>query len=83
MGGAGHANVIASVAVAPVACGGSSAVAAGDPSATAADWNVPGNHGGSDSMLLWRTSKAFDGSCRQLLVQLTDGSIHRLTFSFR
>jgi len=83
VGGAGHANVIASVAVAPVACGGSSAVAAGDPSATAADWNVPGNHGGGDSMLLWRTSKAFGGSCRQLLVQLTDGSVHRLTFSFR
>jgi len=81
--GAGHANVIASVAVAPVACGGSSAVAAGDPSATAADWSVPGNHGGGDSMLLWRTSKAFGGSCRQLLVQLSDGSVHRLTFSFR
>ena len=75
--------MIASAAVAPVACGGSSAVAAGDPSATAADWNVPGNHGGSDSMLLWRTSKAFDGSCRQLLLQLTDGSVQRLTFSFR
>ena len=83
VGGAGHANVIASVAVAPVACGASSAVAAGDPSATAADWNVPGHHGGRDSMLLWRTSKAFDGGCRQLLVQLTDGSVHRLTFSFR
>jgi hypothetical protein len=83
VGGAGHANVIASVAVAPVACGGSSAVAAGDPSATAADWSVPGNHGGGDSMLLWRTSKAFGGSCRQLLVQLSDGSVHRLTFSFR
>jgi len=83
VGGAGHANVIASVAVAPVACGGSSAVAARDPSTTAAEWNVPGSHGGTDSMLLWRTSKAFDGSCRQLLVQLTDGSVHRLTFSFR
>ena len=83
VGGAGHANVIASVAVAPVACGGSSAVAARDPSTTAAEWNVPGSHGGTDSMLLWRTSKAFDGSCRQLLVQLTDGSLHRLTFSFR
>jgi hypothetical protein len=34
-------------------------------------------------MLLWRTSKACEGSCRQLLVQLADGSVHRLTFSFR
>jgi hypothetical protein len=50
---------------------------------SAADWSVPGNHGGGDSMLLWRTTKAFGGSCRQLLVQLTDGSVHRLTFNFR
>jgi hypothetical protein len=83
VGGAGTANVIAGVRVAPVACAGSSTVAAGDPSLTAADWSVPGNHGGGDSMLLWRTTKAFGGSCRQLLVQLTDGSVHRLTFNFR
>ena len=83
VGGAGKANVIAGVHVAPVACAGSSAVKADDPSLTAADWSVPGNHGGGDSMLLWRTSKAFGGSCRQLLVQLTDGSVHRLTFNFR
>jgi Tol biopolymer transport system component len=83
VGGAGKANVIASVRVAPVACAGSSTVAPGDPSLAAADWSVPGNHGGSDSMLLWRTTKAFGGSCRQLLVQLTDGSVHRLTFNFR
>jgi Tol biopolymer transport system component len=83
VGAAGRANVIAGVRVAPVACGGSAAVAVGDPSLTAADWSVPGNHGGGDSMLLWRTSTAFGGSCRQLLVQLTDGSVHRITFSFR
>jgi Tol biopolymer transport system component len=83
VGGAGRANAIAGVRVAPVACGGSSAVAAGDPSLTAADWSVPGNHRGGSSMLLWRTTKTFDGSCRQLLVQLTDGSVHRLTFNFR
>ena len=75
--------MIAGVRVAPVACGGSAAVAVGDPSLTAADWSVPGNHGGGDSMLLWRTSTAFGGGCRQLLLQLTDGSVHRLTFSFR
>ena len=83
VGGAGKASVIAGVRVAPVACAGSATVAAGDPSLTAADWSVPGNHGGGDSMLLWRTTKAFGGSCRQLLVQLTDGSVHRLTFNFR
>jgi hypothetical protein len=83
VGGAGNANVIASVRVAPVACAGSATVAAGDPSLKAADWSVPGNHGGGDSMLLWRTTKAFGGSCRQLQVQLTDGSVHRLTFNFR
>jgi hypothetical protein len=87
VGGAGRANVIAGVLVAPVSCAGSSTVAAGDPSLHAADWSVPGslpgNHRASDSMLLWRTSKAFGGSCQQLLVQLTDGSVHQLTFNFR
>ena len=51
VGGAGRANVIAGVRVAPVACAGSSTVAAGDPSLTAADWSVPGNHGGGSRSL--------------------------------
>jgi Tol biopolymer transport system component len=83
VGGAGHADVIAGVRVAPAACAGHSTIAPGDPSLKAADWSVPGNHGGGSSMLLWRTSKSFGDSCRQLLVQLTDGSVHRLTFDFR
>ena len=83
VGGAGNANVIASVRVARVACAGHSTVEPGDPSLKPADWSVPGNHGGDSSMLLWRTSKSFGGSCRQLQVQLTDGSVHRLTFNFR
>jgi hypothetical protein len=34
-------------------------------------------------MLLWRTGKGYAGGCRQLLVGLADGSVHRLTFDFR
>lgn len=81
--GAGQSNVIGRVRVAPVACSGAAPVAVGDASLSDADWSVPGNHGGADSMLLWRTAKAYGGSCRQLQVQLTDGSVHRLTFDFR
>ena len=77
--GAGRANVISSVQVAPLSC----TDAASPRTPATADWSVPGNHGGGDSMLLWRTSKTFAGSCRQLIVQLTDGSAHRLAFDFR
>jgi hypothetical protein len=77
--GAGRANVISSVQVAPLSC----TDAAPPRTPATADWSVPGNHGGGDSMLLWRTSKTFAGTCRQLIVQLTDGSAHRLAFDFR
>jgi hypothetical protein len=33
--------------------------------------------------VLWRTSRGYAGSCRQLLLELTDGSVHRLTFEFK
>jgi len=31
----------------------------------------------------WKTEKAWAGSCRDLIVQLNDGSSHSLTFQFR
>ena len=32
---------------------------------------------------VWKTDKAWAGTCRQLVVQLTDGTFHRATFDFR
>jgi hypothetical protein len=31
----------------------------------------------------WKTSKAWSGTCRQLVVKLDDGSVHRANFKFR
>jgi DNA-binding beta-propeller fold protein YncE len=32
---------------------------------------------------VWKTDKAWAGTCRQLVVQLSDGSIHRANFQFK
>ena len=32
---------------------------------------------------VWKTDKAWAGTCRQLVVQLTDGTFHRANFDFR
>jgi hypothetical protein len=31
----------------------------------------------------WKTDKACAGTCRQLILQLVDGSYHRATFRFK
>ena len=81
-GGSG-AVVVAGVQVAAVPCSGNAPVAAGDPRLEPADATI--NDAGQDgrAMVLWRTSRGYAGSCRQLLLELTDGSVHRLTFEFR
>lgn len=39
---------------------------------------------GSDTYnSVWKTSKAWAGTCRQLVVKLTDGTVHRANFDFR
>ncbi len=81
--GAAPRNLVAGVWVAPVACGSNAAALPGDPSAQAADWQGPWSLPDGRTVLLWRTNRSFAGSCRQVLLQLTDGSVHRLLFDFR
>jgi DNA-binding beta-propeller fold protein YncE len=39
---------------------------------------------GSDQYIyVWKTEKAWVGTCRQLVVQLNDGSVHRANFKFK
>ena len=33
--------------------------------------------------LLWKTDKAWEGTCRQLVVRLADGTDHSALFDFR
>jgi hypothetical protein len=74
--GAGQ-DAVTAVTVATVPCGGG---AAGPESP--ADGAVRAGDAG-DFQLVWKTSKAFAGGCRQLTVHLDDGSAHTLVFDFR
>jgi hypothetical protein len=58
-------------------------VANRDPRLEPADATVVETGRDGHGMLLWRTSGGYAGSCRQLLLQLTDGSVHRVTFEFK
>src|SRR5439155_17568341 len=81
--GASGPELVAVVEVAAVSCAGDAPVATDDPrlEPAAATIGDTGQDGGT--MVLWRTSRGYAGSCRQLLLQLTDGSVHRLTFEFK
>ena len=65
-----------------VACG-SSALA--DPSATVTAGNSSLAYDVTTDTYtyIWKTDKSWAGTCRQLVVQLTDGSIHTAQFQFR
>ncbi|MDT7604050.1 MAG: tripartite motif-containing protein 71 [Acidobacteriota bacterium] len=41
------------------------------------------NFGGDQYNYVWKTDPAWAGTCRQLVVQLKDGSIHRANFKFK
>jgi hypothetical protein len=81
--GAGAAALVGRVQSANVPCQGAAPVASADPRLEPADVAVSETGRDGHGMLLWRTSGGFAGSCRQLLLQLTDGSVHRLTFEFK
>ena len=70
-------NTVTGVTVAEVSC---SEGTAGPESP--ADGAVKAGDAGS-FQLVWKTSKAFAGGCRQLSVRLDDGSAHTLVFDFR
>jgi len=81
--GASGAELVAGVQVAAVPCAGSAAVATGDPGLEPADATTNDTGQDGHEMVLWRTSRGYAASCRQLLLELTDGSVHRLTFEFK
>jgi len=43
-----------------------------------------GLHFGDDQYIyVWKTARSWAGSCRQLVVRLDDGTVHRAQFGFR
>jgi hypothetical protein len=82
LGGAQGLGIFASgyPASAPIACGSSVALTAGTPTVGAAPALV---YGGGRYIYSWKTDKAWAGTCRQLIVKLTDGTSHWADFRFK
>jgi len=80
---ASGAELVDGLQVAAVSCAGSAPVAPGDPRLEPAAATIGDTGQDGSEMVLWRTSQGYAGSCRQLLLELTDGSVHRLTFEFK
>lgn len=50
---------------------------------TAGSSNLSYSSGSDQYHYVWKTNKAWSGTCRQLIVQLTDGTIHTANFFFK
>ena len=70
--------------VAPVACG-TGAQPAGAQKASGS-WKklsaIQSKHGGATYRFLWKTERKWAGGCRQLVLKLNDGTLHRAEFQF-
>ena len=50
---------------------------------TAGSSGLTYNSGSDQYHYVWKTSKAWSGTCRQLIIQLTDGTVHTANFFFK
>lgn len=74
--------VVTGITSAPCASGSSTAAASARIRASSAGSSHL-RYNTDNFQFNWKTDKAWAGSCRQLIVQLNDGSSHFLTFQFR
>jgi hypothetical protein len=66
-----------------VQCGSSSAPAGGEPTVSVLKhWGADRRGRGKHRLYLWKTSRAWAGTCRQFILKLEDGSVHRADFRF-
>ena len=70
--------------VAPVSCSGGGEAAGSEKAA--GSWTKrsvhASKHGAWTYMFLWKTEKNWAGGCRQLVLKLDDGTVHRVTVQF-
>lgn len=66
----------------PVACGTDATVDLED-TVTAGSSSLSYDTGSGQYNYVWKTEGAWAGTCRQLVIQLNDGSFHRANFKFR
>jgi hypothetical protein len=65
-----------------VPCDSTAPVRATEPTASAGGVGVVFNPGTKIYTYPWQTSASWRGTCRQLVVELRDGSVHRANFQF-
>jgi hypothetical protein len=68
---------------APIACGTTDPVDAIEETATAGGSSLSYNAATGRYTYVWKTDKAWAGTCRQLVVKLDDGTTHRANFKFK
>ena len=68
--------------LAPLNCGATTTVDVLE-TATAGESELSYDPGADQYSYVWKTEKAWEGSCRQLVVKLNDGSVHVANFTFR
>ncbi|PYS76085.1 MAG: hypothetical protein DMF66_16645, partial [Acidobacteria bacterium] len=67
----------------PVACSSNDPASNLEDTVTAGNSSLSYDPGADQYIYVWKTDPAWAGTCRQLVVQLNDGSIHHANFRFR
>jgi hypothetical protein len=67
----------------PIACNSSDPASDLQDTVTAGGSSLSYDAGADQYVYVWKTSPSWAGTCRQLVVQLNDGSIHRANFKFK
>jgi len=67
----------------PVACSSNDPASNLEDTVTAGNSSLSYDPGAAQYIYVWKTDPAWAGTCRQLVVQLNDGSIHHANFRFR
>lgn len=85
LGGNKGLNIFApnSPASGPITCNSSDLATVLQATETAGGSGLSYSAGSDQYHYVWKTSASWAGTCRQLVVQLNDGSIHRANFKFK
>jgi hypothetical protein len=67
----------------PITCGVADAITNLEATLTAGASSLTYESGSNAYHYIWKTEKAWAGTCRQLILQLADGSVHRANFTFK
>jgi len=67
----------------PIACNSSDPAVILENTVTAGGSSLNYDAGSDQYIYVWKTDPSWAGTCRQLVVQLSDGSIHRANFQFK